>query len=381
MNTRSILLGQIDSSINSVGQALDHLKPGQLDSGLLQRVEARFNIDLNKALRQLRSLHDDVCQLPQQAPLESGWARYLGLRREAEAVLRECLAFIEGVLARMHAIDGGFCRLTDAMLYDLSRRTDLGWSRFTILADGEFFAGLSGIIRIRFPDLTIWNLPISAHEFGHYVAQAMKDSTLAEMIEREKRKDARYEAYLKEHFADLFATYSMGPAFAFLCGLLRFSPPSAFHKGATHPSHAHRMWWILEALRSMDKAQGGGPPLYAYIIGQIKEFWTASLAAAGQTNALEEADLSRLRQWLAELFDAADLNFSGVHYRGWLRAQDLAQEFRSKRVPTLNNDDRLPDVLNAAWLCRSEAENGYFVSWLADEAFKLCTELAGRAEL
>jgi hypothetical protein len=132
----------------------------------------------------------------------------------------------------------------------------------------------------------------------------------------------------------------------------------------------------------MDKAQGGGRPLYAYIIGQIEESWTASLSAAGQTGALDEADISGLSQWLAELFNAVDLNFLGVRYRGWLRAEDMAQQFRAKGVPALSNDDRVPDVLNAAWLCRSEAENveGYYVSWLADEAFKLCTELAGRAE-
>jgi hypothetical protein len=286
-----------------------------------------------------------------------------------------------GALTRAHGIDFGLCRLTDAMLYDLSARTDVGWNRFTIVADGEFFARLSGIIRIQFPDVSIWNLPVAAHEFGHFVASGWKDSALAGMIEREKRADRRYEAYLNEHFADLFATYTMGPCFAMVCGLVRFSPASAVLQSDTHPSAAQRMWWILEMLRLIDKSRAG-PPLYQYITQQLEQSWTASLKAAGQEPGLSPADTLRLRGWLAEMLEAVKLNFSAGQYGGWLRAQEMAESFRQRQLPDLAGDDRIPDVLNAVWLCRSEQEpaDGYKVTWLAQNALKLCGSLAGAAD-
>src|ERR1035438_10508874 len=182
-------------------------------------------------MQKVTALRESVRQLPAEASLEIAWAQHDGLRREAETVISECLAFMGGALTRAHGIDFGLCRLTDAMLYDLSTRTDVGWNRFTIVADGEFFARLSGIIRIQFPDVSIWNLPVAAHEFGHFVASRWKDSALAGMIEREKRADRRYEAYLNEHFADLFATFTVGPCFAMVCGLVRFFPASVVLSG------------------------------------------------------------------------------------------------------------------------------------------------------
>jgi hypothetical protein len=380
MNARSTLLAQIDSLVNSIDEAMSRLKPSQVDSRLLERVQARFQGDLNRELKQVVSLRDRVRLIPADASLEISWGAYEHLRSQTEAVLSECLAFIEGALARSHKIDGGVCRLTDSMLYELSRRTDIGWDRFTILAEGEFFAGLSGIIRIRFSDVTIWNLPVSAHELGHFVAATWKDPTLADLIGREKRKDTRYEAYLKEHFADLFATYSMGPCFPLACGLSRFSPVHAFQENATHPAEAQRMWWILETLRSIDQLRRGGPPLYTNVVDQIEKSWTASLSAAGQVAAIDSSDTVRLRSWLAELLDAMDTNLSVARYGGWLRAQDMAESLRDRKAPNLAENDRIPDVLNAAWLCRSEAEppDGFYVTWLENNACKLCGQLAGK---
>src|SRR5262249_25101640 len=148
-------------------------------------------------------------QVQQATDLNTSWERFQTIRCECEQTLHECLAFIEGALARTGGIDAGLCRLGDAMLYELSRETGIAWNRFTILADGEFFAGLSGIIRLRFADVSLWSLPICAHEFGHFIGQEMKDTTLSDMIAREKRKDPRWDSYLQEHFADLFATYSV----------------------------------------------------------------------------------------------------------------------------------------------------------------------------
>ena len=376
MKARSMLLAQIESSVEGIVQALNGLKPDKLDSALLERIQARFENDLKRSLNKLVQLRDSVKQLGDDGSLELPWGQLNNLRAGAAPVLEECLAFIEGALTRSQGVDGGLCRVTDSMLYELSRRTDIGWNRFTILAAGEFFASISGIIRINFPDLTFWNLPVAAHEFGHYVAANLKDPALRAMIDREKRTEPKYEAHLNEHFADLFATYTMGPCFGLACGLVRFSPASAFQRSATHPSFAHRVWWIVEALRSIEQLRGG-PPLYDYIAGELEKSWQASLSAAGQNTQMEIEDTRRLRGWLAEMLEIVDGNLAGALYGGWLRAQALAASFRAKEVPALTRTDRIPDVLNAIWLCRSEQEtaDAYQISWLADKGFELCKQM------
>lgn len=381
MTAKSILLTQIESSIDDISRALGTLESSNLDTRLLQRVQARFRIDLIENQKRTASLRDSVRKIPDDAPLDTAWSAYASLKCKGAAVLSECLAFIEGALARTNGIDAGICRVADAMLYDLSTLADVQWPRFTILADGEFFAGLSGMIRIRFSDTSVWSLPVSAHELGHYVATAWNDSTLADLITRAKRKDTRFEAYLNEHFADLFATYATGPAFAMTCALSRFSPASALESGKKHPAAAHRMWWILETLRSIDRSTGRARQ-YGDIAGEIERLWTASLEAAAVSAEIDSADRARLNEWLAELFDVLDTKLSNVRYRGWARAQEMAESFRNKQRPVLGPNDRIPDVLNAAWLCRSEAESGdgYLVQWLGDNAFDLCATLAKAAD-
>lgn len=375
MNTRSVLVGQIGSWVDSLNQAMRCLQLRQLDAEMRRRINIRLETDLTKGLKTLTSLQQ---QVQNGAELSLSWVKFQTDRRESARVLHECLAFIEGALVRANNIDGGVCRIADAMLCELNHLTDVGWSRFTILADGEFFAGLSGIIRLRFADVSIWNLPVCAHEFGHFVGK--KDPNLDEIISREKRKEPRYDPFLQEHFADLFATYTVGPAFALNCVLLRFSPSGAFQEGSTHPSDAHRVWWMLQTLRRMEKRQSPGPRLYDHMVTKIQELWTSSLIAAGDNKELPARETARLGEWLDELFDAIDTSFPRARFGGWMRAEEMAEQLRKKRPPTLHKEDDIPGILNAAWLCRSESDygDGYEVSWLADQALRLCQEVTER---
>jgi hypothetical protein len=82
------------------------------------------------------------------------------------------------------------------------------------------------------------------------------------------------------------------------------------------------------------------------------------------------------------MLEAVKLNLSGGQYRGWLRAQEMAESFLRRHLPELAKNDRIPDVLNAVWLCRSQQEpsDGFQVTWLAESAFKLCDSLVGAAD-
>jgi len=94
---------------------------------------------------------------------------------ECDKLLREYFAFVEGALVRSAGLDNRICDLADEYLRHLARVTTVDWTRMTILADSEFFAPMTDIIRMRYPHFSIWNLPVLAHEFGHFATPRLQD--------------------------------------------------------------------------------------------------------------------------------------------------------------------------------------------------------------
>ena len=66
-----------------------------------------------------------------------GWALLQGLEKHCAILLHECLAYVHSVLARRADADSGLCVVADSLLDELSDACELGWRRFTILADDE----------------------------------------------------------------------------------------------------------------------------------------------------------------------------------------------------------------------------------------------------
>lgn len=377
MTPDRLLTGQIKALERSLAQASDSLgkQGGAVNSKLLKRVHGRFENDLMGLRDQCRSLRT---RIEQGASAESGWTQLGKLQLVSSDLMKECLAFLEGALVRDAGFDGGVCALADSMLYGLSEKADMGWQRFTLVAAGEFFSTISGIVRLRFSDVDIWNLPVAAHEFGHFVSATPKFNDFGELASGEKRKDTRYEAHLRELFSDLFATYALGPGFVLNCALLRFSPASAYQESNTHPSNAQRIWWMIEVLAKLDETEGA--PMYDGIAAQVRGSWTATLKAAGQPEALSDGEISRLHAWLADVYDLVNSQVPVVRYRSILRAQEIYHAFRNGQTPPVRDDYEMPDVLNAAWLYRLNAASAdvYELDQIGNKAFQMCETIANR---
>jgi hypothetical protein len=384
MDERSVLTAQIHTLHQRLSRAKDTLRLPQIDVDLRERVLVRFDVSIRKQQQALRGVQEG---LERELALAGCWDRFRDIQRDCEPLFQECLALVEGALTRTAGLDNGLCQIADTLLSHLSDRSGIPWGRFTIVAENEFFANMAQIIRMRYAEETIWNLPVVGHEFGHFVgpklevygADGRSRYPFQALLERERQRGLKYWSLMHEHFADLFATYALGPAYAYTCILLRFDPGTAYSEGSGHPSAAKRVYFILNVLEKMDQAQEGVVRPYQDIIEELRGLWRQALEATRQPESLELAVIMELTNLLNELYSLIDTELPYVQYGGWLRAQRLAYELEpdNDTGPTLQNADTLPDVLNAAWLSRIRHwdKNDYVTRGIADKAVLLCREI------
>jgi len=386
-----VLLGRIDSLLQELDDSRHVLDTLNVDEGLLDRASGSFE----KLFKEQRAKLDDLRKTTSNGGTDSGsWIDLDTIERDTRPLFREYLAFIEGLLARRNGVDNGVCSLADALLDDVDQRTGISWRKFTILAEGEAYADLAGIIRLRFPDLTVWNVPVAAHEFGHFAAERIEAATGAgpkrrpfvELLEGQtlpiqRPAEAAYGDYAHEFFADTFATYVVGPAYAFDCLLLRFNPRTVNVDGRMHPSPARRAQVVLRTLERIDEEEAKANRLnhpYSTLVGVLREAWTASVRAAGQTEELPPAVAAELDEITERYWRiiSRGVNPDGMYAtKAWRRAEAIAEGLLSNTAPDsiLSGNETMADILNGAWLARftSDLRPRSAVSALSRSVFDL----------
>jgi hypothetical protein len=194
--------------------------------------------------------------------IAEAWDDYRVVDKGCQEILKECLEILNGLAFREIALDDNICEVADELIESWS--TNIGrWPSLTVPAYKETLSRtLARIVRIRFPEWTVWTLPLIAHEYGHIVVTdadldlgegrsriqvfAEENSvrlkeldpcyrrTFADPTATVEQKRAaeelaeRHAAYrLQEYLADGFATYVMGPAFACAALLIRLDPAAS----------------------------------------------------------------------------------------------------------------------------------------------------------
>jgi hypothetical protein len=386
MDERSILMAQIEMLQDNLRRAGRALNRPRIDQKLSDRVRPPLSIELQEKEADLKQLLQEVAD---SQPLDFCWDSFRTVRQGCETIFRECLDFAQGALARDAGLDDGLCRVADALLTYLGRLANITWNRFTMLAEGEFFADLAQVIRLRFPDLSVWTLPIAAHEFGHFVGPEMREKgpggrfrhPFEDMLETERMNSEKRWSYLHERFADVFAAYALGPAFACASILLRFDPRTAHLEKERHPGDAERVYLILKTLEKLGEDEGGLIPTpYHSIAGKLRQLWRSSLIAAKREPDLAEAATIPLDVLLESLYALLKRRMPDARYRSLLQAQMLASQLKPDRdtAPKAGKDVTLTDALNAAWYCRLQhwGENIYITRKIEERATALCIELA-----
>jgi hypothetical protein len=363
VNERDVLGVQVQAALEDLIQAQEALDGAPLDA----RLRARVTIDLEDAFRAPRNDLEGIEQdLAAGSELPDCWRRYRNARDDAAPIVQQCLALIQGSLTRRNKVALEVCEVADALLDDLSGRTPVDWGRFTILAEQEFIGGVSEIVRVRFPEISIWSLPIAAHELGHFIAPDLprgKDEDRRFPVKEllDAAPDPRAMSRLYEYVADVFATYTVGPCYPIACVLLRFDPASVNeHPLDDHPSDDARVSAMLAVLERLDGKTGQ----YAWIRERLDELWRE-----GAPRRAADARVGEIIDLVVGLLP------EGAAYRGWHWVDPLARTLADERKPLPDASTVAPwDVVNAAWLARMEYFDGnvYDARELGDRALGLC---------
>jgi hypothetical protein len=301
-------------------------------------------------------------------PVGTAWADLLRAQAQVDSVRRESLAFLGGVLLRGLDHQGESCELAEAMLRELNQHLGVEWANLVLPGEEEFTARLTSIVRVRFPHAGVWELPIAVHEFGHVVAHGLAQNTGEDTPRRNPlagplNAEGGVPPQREELFADFFATYTVGPAFACTLLLLRFNPeltrPEQDFEApetatATHPTVDKRAELVLWTLRRMNETAGNFRRPYAAALTTLETAWRAQLAAARP-----QAELSRLtRKKLSflgnQFWQVAEDHFDArVRHAIPMDARGLVDQLTSSQpLGPIADGVRVLDVVGAAWRAR-----------------------------
>ncbi|MFC0844807.1 hypothetical protein ACFH04_13970 [Streptomyces noboritoensis] len=291
------------------------------------------------------------------------WPKLYRLQLELDELFEETLSLVEGAALRAARLDEGYCKLADVLLDEIGGKTPVAWDSFTVLGTEEIYARSSRVIRVRFPSRSFWDLPVVAHEYGHFAGPAVTVDggvrtvhPLEDLLDdARKRAAGAHWPWLHELFADAFASYVLGPAYGLACAYERFDPAVARQGTETHPAPNLRIAAIGTALERLNQDHRYDQPLNA-----MRAVWSSGTTEAGTED--EEGLTEPFDSWIDTCMTFMSGHLSQARYEGWWTAQELAQHFADEEQEGLvrrrsRPDEvyRMCDVVNAGWLARIRA--------------------------
>jgi hypothetical protein len=361
-------------------------------------LETTLNKEIERQQTALEKIGREVYEAAEgnEVVINSAWTRYNKVLQLSRDLLRECLEIIGALAIRNKDLDKRIWYVADELIREcliLSTGEEYYYLSIHGMQD-TFTKTRSRILRLRFPEWTIWDLPLAAHELGHVIIwdiiENEKDDDEDERILTEfvdthsdalipvddeltrmnqeagsKAEDAKRwaEKRVHEFLADAFATYTMGPAYACSAILLRLNPGLAAMEGT--PSDAQRAHVILSMLEWANSSLPLIDP-YDKVIQELRGYWNDTLSRVNPNGKLSlpcETRLSELAvdfgmKAYREILRKTALYPQTGEREGWARAQVWANQWLGNLTAeeALENppvaSENLRDVLNATWFCR-----------------------------
>jgi hypothetical protein len=297
----------------------------------------RESADLSESWKDLRESHDP----------------------KAQQIFTDYVELLGGAALRDTGFDEGIGTLADKLLSGGGRLLALPTRRQALVKTFE------RIIRVNFPDWTIWTLPSVALEFWNVVGCQNLNSTVEAGLRT--LSSAEQTSIREEHKAclgDAYATYTMGPAYAYYAVGLLLDPGS-------DQGH-YRARAIVAMLETMDRNESLAAPPYIEVRRRLLAAWNAARKQLGQPPvALDangsaevadpDADGTGIRTLVRSFWNTLHMTTSGPfgvamwnQIRGWV--QLLLADKAADIVVSDGEGVELRHLLNAAWQARVDPE-------------------------
>jgi len=342
----------------------DLLRDDRVPGRVRSAVTGRFMRLLSEQLQRIADARSEI------AAARGGpraWETLRTLEHGARPARREALEYLGASLLMSGGGEAAgtlVVDLADGMLARYSECTGLGQGARAIPAPAPMLETATDVVRVPFPDPSAWSVVLVAHEFGHLVARdtprfaTWRIGRIAR-LPLSALPPATANAWLEELFADVFATFTAGPAFVCAALELHFTPAGADLPRGDHPSHAIRVATLLATLRAMNDQDRPTPHhvgAYGAVVAALEGTWAAALATAGQVRRPLDPSWDDLAR---ELFGLVRTDYRlGAAYRPerWAAVAELAAGGADEGMagPLTPLADVSPDdALGALWLARA----------------------------
>ncbi|MFI5712844.1 hypothetical protein [Kribbella sp. NPDC051620] len=192
---------------------------------------------------------------------DSAWVAFELAEPDARRLRAEVFALLQGRLFSAAELDDGISAAARQLLKQVQSRCSVDRPVLvTFSPDPESVDHTIGLIRLRFPGTTIWDLPFAVHEFGHHAVRELPHVNAAHRPERPLLelitgdygvKAGLTEPHAHELLADAFATFALGPTYPYACTARRINATKLTADTTTHPSWHRRMTVMLATLHRM----------------------------------------------------------------------------------------------------------------------------------
>jgi hypothetical protein len=310
------------------------------------------------------------------------WAALAELDRLTQLLASETLAVVGGISMRVTGVDSGAAELPEALLAAVAGNMALGYEFITVPSGSEFIDVMSDVIRVRYPGTGVWDLPVVLHEFGHFLVGHLPRSaepSVSAIIDRERTASPRRGYFADELWADTFAAYVGGPAYAF-SAMIRFDVVGAAEDDP--PSHPSAMKRVAAIRLTLGRSQAAwerrrrAAGSLEVPIASAEGLWRDRLRAVGVATEPDATDRAYAEDLAGQFIGILNRDWPRIRYDDTRHAAAIRQGLDDGQ-PELPQDAGLIDVLNGGWWARrnAEAELGD-ADVITEQVSHMCREIA-----
>jgi hypothetical protein len=275
----------------------------------------------------------------------------------------EYVDFVSGLAIRDNALDDRICSMTDELLEELYEG-HLGGSLVVPANRAALGQILQSVIKLGFPEWTVWGIPLVGHEVGLKVP--LTNVQLAELLEEDKGYEMR-PGLRANLLADIFATYTLGLCHAHAVIRLRLQQFRDSPLDPDQPRDADRARVILAVLdrlkgtghggRSAGSERGSGPDgelgedeRYRGAVDMLRTFWESEAGESADADAQSPKGLERFLDHALDTLTAAEFRAFSPHR--WTSSMTLLDLYDKGVTPEAVGQQAILDLLTAAWQLR-----------------------------